>query len=642
MTVVSDPHRFAPTLSDVDLHLFAEGNHQGVHELLGAHVREVDGVSGTAFAVWAPSAAAVSVVGDFCHWQPGEYPLRPLGPSGVHEGFVPGMGPGTLYKFAIRTADGELLQKTDPYGRFTEQPPGHASIVVAPSTYTWGDGDWLAARAHRHPVRSPLSIYEVHLGSWLRLGKKSLSFRQIAKPLAERVRQLGFTHAEFMPLMEHPFGGSWGYQVTGYFAPTSRWGDGDGLRFLVDTFHGAGLGVILDWVPAHFPRDDHGLHRFDGTALYEHEDPRRGHHPDWDTSIFNYGRHEVANLLLCSALHWFEAYHIDGLRVDAVASMLHLNYSRPDGEWLPNAEGGSENTDAIALLKRINSTVHERFPGSLMMAEESTTWPGVTAPIDQGGLGFDLKWNLGWMHDTLDYFAVDPVFRCHHNEKITFAMAYEHTEQFLMPLSHDEVVHGKGSLLNKMHGDHWQRFANLRSLLTYQFTRPGKKLLFMGTELASFAEWDHDGSLDWHLADDPMRQGLSHLLTQLNALYREHPCLWRGDPDESGFEWIFCEDRARSVFSYLRRWEDQHLLVVMNLTPVPREQYRVGVPDHGSDAGLGEYRFLLDTDHSDVGGSGYLTTHNPATIEPVAIHERERSIVLDLPPLAVLVLAPGA
>lgn len=640
MTVVSDPQRFEPTLSDLDLHLFAEGDHHRIHELLGAHVREVDGVSGTSFAVWAPNAAAVSVIGDFCHWQADEYPLRPLGPSGVHEAFVPGLGAGTLYKFAIRTAAGELLQKTDPYGRFTEQPPGHASIVVAPSQHAWGDGHWLATRAQRQPAREPLSIYEVHLGSWLRLGERSLSYDEIARPLADRVRELGFTHVEFLPLMEHPFGGSWGYQVTGYFAPTSRWGDGEALRRLVDTFHGAGLGVILDWVPAHFPTDDHGLHRFDGTALYEHEDPRRGHHPDWDTSIFNYGRHEVTNLLLCSALHWFEDYHIDGLRVDAVASMLHLNYSRPDGEWLPNADGGSENLDAIALLRRLNAAVHEQFPGSLMMAEESTTWPGVTAPIDEGGLGFDLKWNLGWMHDTLDYFGVDPVFRSHHNEKITFGMVYEHSERFLMPLSHDEVVHGKGSLLNKMHGDEWQRFANLRALLTYQFTRPGKQLLFMGTELASHAEWNHDGSLDWHLADDPRRRGLSQLLSRLNALYREHPCLWRGDPDASGFEWIVCEDRERSVFGYLRRWEDEHLLVILNLTPVPREGYRLGVPGAVADAELGAYRCLLDSDAAEFAGSGALGEMRPVKIEAVAMHERECSIVVDLPPLGALLLAP--
>jgi 1,4-alpha-glucan branching enzyme len=634
MTVVSDPNRFQPTLGDVDLHLFSEGKHHGMHQLLGAHLREIDGVAGTSFAVWAPNATSVSVIGDFCHWQPDEYPLRSLGSSGVHECFVPGLGQGTLYKFAIRTRSGEVLKKTDPCGRFTEQPPGHASIVVPPSSYAWQDGDWLSARARSEPVREPVSIYEVHLGSWLPADMNPTTYDEIAAPLVERVAELGFTHVEFMPLMEHPFGGSWGYQVTGYFAPTSRWGDGDALRYLIDSFHARGLGVILDWVPAHFPDDEHGLHRFDGTALYEHEDPRRGHHPDWDTSIFNYGRHEVSNFLLCSALHWIEEFHVDGLRVDAVASMLHLDYSRPEGEWIPNEHGGSENIDAVNLLKRINQAVHERFPGCLMIAEESTTWPGVTAPVEQGGLGFDLKWNLGWMHDTLEYFAVDPIFREHHNDKLTFSMIYENTEQFLMPLSHDEVVHGKGSLLNKMHGDDWQRFANLRAMLTYQFTRPGKQLLFMGTELASSAEWNHDGTLDWHLAEEPLRRGLQTFLQTLHALYREHPCLWRSDPDPAGFEWICCEDRAQAVFTYLRHWEDQHLLVALNLTPVPRSGYRIGVPDAPGTV----YRCLLNSDAGQFAGSDSPGQRDTTTVEASSIHSRPSSIVVDLPPLAALVL----
>jgi len=636
VTTVRDPHRFEPTLGEIDLHLFSEGSHHDMHQLLGAHVREIGGVTGTSFAVWAPNASSVSVIGDFCQWQPDEYPLRILGSSGVHECFVPGLGHGTLYKFAIRTPSGEVLQKTDPCGRFTEQPPGHASIVVEPSRYAWQDGDWLAARAQRHPVREPVSIYEVHLGSWMPSGEHPLAYDEIAGPLADRVLDLGFTHVELLPLMEHPFGGSWGYQVTGYFAPTSRWGDGDALRCLIDTFHARGLGVILDWVPAHFPNDEHGLCRFDGTALYEHEDPRRGHHPDWDTCIFNFGRHEVANFLLCSALHWLDEFHADGLRVDAVASMLHLDYSRPEGEWIPNEHGGSDNTDAVELLKRINTAVHDRFPGCLMIAEESTTWPGVTAPVVQGGLGFDLKWNLGWMHDTLEYFGVDPLFRVHHHDKLTFSMAYENTEQFLMPLSHDEVVHGKGSLLNKMYGDEWQRFANLRALLAFQFTRPGKQLLFMGTEIASVAEWNHDGSLEWHLAEEPMRRGLHTFLQRLSALYRDHPCLWRSDPDEAGFEWICCEDREQSVFTYLRRWEDQHLLVALNLTPVPRGGYRIGVPG-GSD---GVYRCLLNSDATEFGGSGNPGERDLPAIEAVAAHDRPRSIVVDLPPLAALVLAP--
>lgn len=628
-----DPTATAPTLGDLDLHLFSEGTHRRAHDLLGAHVRTLDGVSGTSFAVWAPNAESVDLVGDFNGWTTGRHPLRPLGATGVHEAFVPGLGPGTLYKFAIHTRDGRTLLKTDPYGRFTQQPPGHASIVVGPPAHAWGDEAWLARRARSDPHRSPVAVYEVHLGSWFRHDGEPLSYAAIAGPLADRVADLGFTHVELLPVMEHPFGGSWGYQVTGYYAPTSRWGDPDDLRALIDQFHRRGLGVILDWVPAHFPRDPHGLARFDGTALYEHEDPRQGLHPDWDTAIFNFGRGEVVSFLVGSALHWLESYHVDGLRVDAVASMLHLNYSRDDGEWVANAEGGSENWDAVKLLRRVNELVREEFPGVVMIAEESTTWPGVTAPLERAGLGFHFKWNMGWMHDTLDFFRMDPLYRGGHLEKLTFSMMYEHSEHFLMPLSHDEVVHGKGSLLGKMHGDEWQRFANLRALLAYQYSRPGKLLLFMGTELASAREWDHDAALDWHLIDEPARLGMQRLVAALGRLYAEHPCLWRGDPDPEAFRWIECDDRRRCVFAY-ERWDGhEHLVVVLNLTPVPHEGYRLGVPgEHG-------YSILLDSDAAHYGGSGFAAGQRPTpSAEPS--HARGQSLVLDLPPLSALVLAP--
>lgn len=635
---------FAPTLSEDDLRLFAEGRHPRVYRVLGAHrktLRDADGrdVDGTAFAVWAPAATRVSVVGDFCDWDGNRWPLRPLGTSGVHERFIPGVDAGTFYKFEIQTATGETLLKTDPYGSWTEQPPGHASCVIAEGTYTWGDAAWMKARRTWDPLREPLSVYEVHLGSWARVpeeGDRSHSYREIAPLLVERALEMGFTHLELMPIMEHPFGGSWGYQVTGYFAPTSRYGTPDDLRFLIDTAHKAGLGVILDWVPAHFPGDAHGLACFDGTPLYEHEDPRKGLHPDWDTLIFNYGRHEVANLLLSNALYWLEEFHVDGLRVDAVASMLYLDYSREPGDWVPNEHGGRENLDALDFIKQLNTLVRTEAPGCITIAEESTSWPGVTAPIADGGLGFHLKWNLGWMHDSLKYFGTDPLFRPHHHEAITFPVMYENTERFLMPLSHDEVVHGKGSLFGKMHGDPWQRLANLRVLLTYQFTRPGKKLLFMGTELGSEHEWDHDKSLDWHLADQPERQGLHKLIIALGALYRGTPCLWRGDPDPGGFNWIHCEDREASVFSYQRWSGDEHVLVVLNMTPMPRWGYRIGAPVAGG------YRVLLNSDAQEFGGSG--AGHGKdARIHTDAAdcHGMAQSLVLDVPPLGALVLGPG-
>ncbi|MFL5576037.1 MAG: 1,4-alpha-glucan branching protein GlgB [Gemmatimonadaceae bacterium] len=634
-----DPYRFLPTVGDVDLHLFNEGTHRRLWEMLGAHPRTVDGVSGVAFAVWAPNARRVSVVGDFCGWDGRLLPMRILGGSGVFELFVPGIGENALYKFEILTREGALRLKTDPVALKMQQAPATASIVVPTGTYAWGDADWMAARARRDPPREPLLVYEVHLGSWARSGEgegsRPLSYREIAPRLAEHARGLGFTHVELLPVAEHPFAGSWGYQVTGYYAPSSRHGTPDDFRFLVDTLHQAGLGVILDWVPAHFPKDDYALRRFDGTALYEHEDPRLGEHPDWGTLIFNYGRSEVRNFLLANALYWLEEFHVDGLRVDAVASMLYLDYSRRPGEWLRNRLGGRENLDAIDFLRAVNEAVHAGHPGCVTIAEESTAWPGVTKPAREGGLGFTFKWNMGWMHDTLAYFATDPLHRAHHQDQLTFAMMYEYSERFLMPLSHDEVVHLKRSLLGKMPGDDWQRFANLRLLLAYQYTRPGKKLLFMGTELAPDTEWDHDAALDWALAREPRRAAFGRFVEELGRLYRDRPPLWRLDHDPAGFSWIDVGDRANSVVSYVRRDGADHLVVVLNLTPVPRENYRIGAPSEAP------YVTLLSSDDARFGGSGY-PLRERVVPELAPFHGFAHSMALSLPPLGAVVLAPEA
>jgi 1,4-alpha-glucan branching enzyme len=631
-----DPYRFLPTFGPLDLHLFGEGTHRRLWRHLGAHVRRVDDTDGVAFAVWAPNARRVSVVGDFCGWDGRLFPMRQLGGSGVFELFVPGLGADALYKFEILTPQYTLRLKTDPFAAAMERAPGTASRVVAPSAYAWNDADWMRRRPGIDAARTPMATYEVHLGSWARVpeeGNRSLGFREIAPRLAAHARKLGFTHLELLPIMEHPFEGSWGYQVTGYYAPTARWGTPDDFRFFVDTCHQAGLGVILDWVPAHFPRDDHALRRFDGTALYEHDDPRRGEHPDWGTLIFNYGRREVANFLIANALYWLDEFHVDGLRIDAVASMLYLDYSRREGEWLPNQHGGRENLEAVAFLRDLNDTITAEQPGCFTVAEESTAWPGVTHATRDGGLGFALKWNMGWMHDTLGYFAREPVHRRFHQDEITFAMLYEHRERFVNPLSHDEVVHGKRSLLQKMPGDEWQRLANLRLLLAYQYTRPGKQLLFMGTELAPYDEWNHDASLDWHLAEQPSRRAFGNFLSTLGAVYRERPCFWRRDPDPDGFAWIDCTDRDASVVSYQRRDGAAHVVVVLNLTPVPRPDYRVGVPSSSA------YRVLLDSDAAEFGGGGHA---QPARLvpEPIAWHGLSHSIVLRLPPLGALVLEP--
>jgi 1,4-alpha-glucan branching enzyme len=632
-----DPYRFAPSVGELDLHLFGEGTHRRLWTCLGAHRRTIDGVTGVAFAVWAPSARRVSVVGDFCRWDGRLLPMRQLGHSGVFELFLPGVQEGALYKFEIKTADGAIRLKTDPFARAMEVPPGTAARVVD-SSYTWGDDAWFEARrAHRDPPREPMAIYEVHLGSWARVPEEQdrpLTYREIAPRLAAHARRLGFTHLELMPVAEHPFSGSWGYQVSGYYAPTSRFGSPDDFRFFVDHCHQQGVGVILDWVPAHFPKDDFALRRFDGTALFEHEDPRRGEHPDWGTLVFNYGRNEVRNFLVANALYWMNEFHIDGLRVDAVASMLYLDYSRKPGEWVPNPHGGRENLEAIQFLRQLNETVQIECPGCFTVAEESTAWPGVTRPASAGGLGFTFKWNMGWMHDTLDYMSHDPVHRKYHHDRLTFAMLYEYSERFIMPLSHDEVVHLKGSLLSKMPGDPWQQLANLRLLYTYQFTRPGKKLLFMGSEIAQPGEWSHERSLDWHLADEPGRAGLLRFFEDLGALYREASPLWRVDPDPEGFAWIDCNDRENCVVCYERRDGLDHLVVVLNFTPVPRENYRIGAP------AAGRYVRLFSSDDARYGGSVF-STLEAAQTEPVPFHGRPQSMLLRLPPLGALVLRPA-
>jgi len=629
-----DPYRFLPSLGDMDIYLISEGTHRALWQVLGAHPRQLDGVDGVGFAVWAPNAQGVSVVGDFCRWDERRLPMRRLGASGVYELFVPGVWAGAVYKYRIIGPRGEIRLKADPFAQAMELPPSTASRVAA-SSYQWGDGEWMAQRATRDLNRSPVAIYEVHLGSWARVleeGNRPLTYREIAPKLIDHVRRLGFTHVEFMPLAEHPFTGSWGYQVSAYFAPTARYGTPDDLRYLIDTCHCAGIGVIMDWVPAHFPKDDFALRLFDGTALYEHEDPRRGEHPEWGTLIFNYGRREVRNFLVANALYWMREFHVDGLRVDAVASMLYLDYSRSAGQWVPNQYGGREDLEAVEFLRQLNATVAEEQPGCIMVAEESTSWPRVTGPVSEGGLGFTFKWNMGWMHDTLDYFSKDPVHRLYHHERLTFSMMYEYSEHFIMPLSHDEVVHGKGTLLGKMPGDEWQKFANLRTLFAYQYTRPGKPLLFMGSELGSYREWNHDTSLDWHLESRPLNGGLMRFLGDLGAVYRERSELWRGDPDLEGFRWLDADDRDQSVYAYLRRDGDKVMLVLLNLTPVPRPGYRAGAPVSG------RYAIVLSSDDTKYGGTGFGLDGELET-EPVEWQHQPVSLRVSLPPLGAVLLA---
>ncbi|MDQ2668802.1 MAG: 1,4-alpha-glucan branching protein GlgB [Gemmatimonadota bacterium] len=633
-----DPYRHAPVVGEMDLYLFNEGTHRKLWTMLGAHLRTLEGDEGTAFVVWAPNAERVSVVGDWCNWDGRQYPMRRMEGSGLWELFVPGVAANALYMFELRTREGALRLKTDPMAFKMQQAPATASIVVREGGYTWRDEDWMSTRPNRDEVREPVHIYEVHLGSWMRVpeeNNRSLSYREIAPKLAAHVKKLGFTHVELLPVMEHPFYGSWGYQVTGYYAPSSRYGSPDDLRFLIDTLHQANIAVFLDWVPAHFPKDDYALRRFDGTALYEHEDPRLGEHPDWGTLIFNYGRREVRNYLVANALYWMNEFHVDGLRVDAVASMLYLDYSREAGEWVPNRYGGRENLEAIDFLREMNAVVHQEAPGCVTVAEDSTAWPGVTQPIRDGGLGFTFKWNMGWMHDTLEYFEKDPIYRRFHQDLLTFAMIYEHSEHFTMPLSHDEMVHLKGSLYEKMPGDHWQKLANLRTLFAYMVTRPGKSLLFMGSEIAEPYEWNHDQSLDWHLAEQPDRAGFLRFMERLGQVYKEGSAFWQLDSEPRGFEWIDVNDRANSVLSYLRRSNDGHAVVVLNLTPTPHAAYRIGVPESG------EYACLLSTDASEWGGSGF-GDFESVHAEDIPYHGRRYSIEVALPPLSALVMAPKA
>jgi 1,4-alpha-glucan branching enzyme len=634
--VVDDPYAFPPTLGELDLHLAAEGRHERIYERLGAHVREVDGVVGTSFAVWAPSARSVSVVGDFNLWDGRLHPMRSLGSSGIWELFVPGLADGDHYKFEIRTQAGELRLKADPVAFATEVPPKNASIVYR-STHEWRDDDWMRARPESAALGEPVSIYEVHLGSWRRHihDNSSLSYRELANELADYATDMGFTHVELLPVMEHPFSGSWGYQVTGYFAPTSRFGEPDDFRAFVDRLHQRGVGVILDWVPAHFPRDDWALARFDGTALYEHDDPRRGFHPDWGTLVFNYGRNEVRNFLLANALFWLREYHADGIRVDAVASMLYLDYSREEGQWVPNEFGGNEDLDAVSFLKELNELVHGREPGTLSLAEESTAWPGVSRPTYLGGLGFGFKWNMGWMHDTLDYFQRDPVHRAYHHHQLTFALVYAFSENFVLPLSHDEVVHGKGSLLAKMPGDRWQKFANLRALYAYMWAHPGKKLLFMGGEIGQEAEWSEERSVDWHLLEQADHAGVQALVRDLNRVYRARPALWEVDFEPDGFRWLEPNDATNNVLAFARWSADGSDVVVCvcNLSPVPREGYRLGMPRAGG------WVEALNTDSTYYGGSD-VGNLGGVTAEEVAWHDQPYSAEVTLPPLGVLWLVP--
>jgi len=624
-------------LSELDLHLFNEGTHCNIHEKLGAHAATFDGVQGLHFAVWAPNARGVRVVGDFNGWQGGASVMQPVGRSGIWAVFVPGLGMGEKYKYEISGADGGVTLKADPYATRFEVPPRSASIAWDASGYQWHDDEWMRTRAHNgHLIDRPVSTYEVHLGSWRRtLDNQLLSYRDIADQLVAYVTDMGFTHVELMPVMEHPFAGSWGYQVTGFYAPTSRFGLPEDFKYFVDRCHQAGIGVILDWVPGHFPKDGYGLIRFDGTALYEHQDPRKGEHQEWGTLVFNYGRHEVRSFLLANALFWLDQYHVDGLRVDAVASMLYLDYSRQQGQWVPNRFGGRENLEAIDFLRQLNTLVHERHPGAVTIAEESTAWPAVSRPVYTGGLGFTFKWNMGWMHDMLGYMSRDPVHRKWAHNDITFSMLYAFTENFVLPFSHDEVVHGKRSMLAKMPGDQWQAFANLRALYGFMFGHPGKKLLFMGVEFGQTREWNHDASLDWDLVQYPPHRGLQRLVADLNRLYREEPSLTEQDVVPEGFNWIDCNDHDNSTLSFLRRGRDpSHFTAfVLNFTPVTRHAYRVGVP------AAGRYRELLNTDSAIYGGSN---TGNAggATAEPVPAHGYPYSLSLTIPPLACVVFKP--
>lgn len=625
---------FGPLLGELDIHLLAEGKHAHLADCLGAHPCSVDGTAGTRFAVWAPNARRVSVIGDFNQWNGEAHVMRLLPECGVWEAFVPGVGQGTLYKFEVVGKDGQVLpHKADPVARQTEPPPATASIVAGQQPFEWSDEQWLAQRAQRQAPDAPMSIYEVHMGSWQQASAGAPAWRECGSRLIDYARSLGFTHVELLPVMEHPFGGSWGYQPLGLFAPSARWGHPEDFAWFINACHAAGLGVILDWVPAHFPSDPHGLGWFDGTALYEHADPRQGWHPDWNTLIYNFSRNEVRNFLIASALEWLRRYHVDGLRVDAVASMLYLDYSRQPGEWIPNRHGGRENLDAVDFLRELNDMVRRVCPGAIMVAEESTAWPGVTTPTDHGGLGFDYKWNMGWMHDTLRYMSREPVHRKYHHDDMTFGTVYAWSERFVLPLSHDEVVHGKGSLLGKMPGDRWQRFANLRAYYAFMWGHPGRKLVFMGAELGQKTEWNHDASLPWNVLDDPLHAGVQRLVKDLNAVYRQQPALHAADDTPQGFAWVVGDDRSNSVFAFERRYGNQVALVVCNMTPVPRYNYRVGVSRSGG------WREVLNTDASIYGG-GNVGNAGQVRTTPAPAHGQMQSLPLVLPPLGALFLVP--
>jgi 1,4-alpha-glucan branching enzyme len=629
---IIDPYQFGQVLTDFDLHLFSEGTHYRAWERFGSHHVTVDGIAGVYFAVWAPNAQRVSVIGDFNHWDGRVHPMRRLVPSGVWEIFVPNLADGVCYKYEVRTAAGHLLEKADPYAQRFEVPPNTASIIWPSGRYEWGDSEWLRDRPSFGGWHErPMTIYEVHLGSWRRVpeqGNRYLTYRELADSLIPYVREMGYTHIELMPVMEHPFSGSWGYQVIGFFAPTSRFGTPDDFRYFVDQCHRHGVGVILDWVPGHFPKDQHGLAQFDGTSLYEHADPRKGEHMDWGTLIFNYGRNEVRTFLMSNALYWLEEFHVDGLRVDAVASMLYLDYSRRHGEWIPNQYGGRENLEAVAFLQQLNTETHGRVPGTITVAEESTSWPAVSRPTYVGGLGFTCKWNMGWMHDILEYAKEDPVHRRWHHGQITFSMLYAFTENFVLPFSHDEVVHGKRSMLDKMPGDVWQKHATLRALYGYMFGHPGKKLMFMGSEFGQWREWNVDSSLDWHLLGDPMHQGLLRWVRDVNHTYQREASMHQVDFEPAGFAWIDCNDNDNSVISMIRRARDPQDFTVMlaNFTPVPRPGYRIGVP-----AG-GWYRELLNSD-GELYGGGNVGNGGGAMADDQPSHGFSHSLTVTVPPL---------
>lgn len=620
--------------TDFDISLFREGRHFRLYEKLGSHPMEVDGQKGVYFAVWAPDADGVAVVGRFNHWVAGDHPLNVRWDgSGIWEGFIPDLGNGELYKYAIRTKTGEIIEKGDPYARFWEVPPKTASIVWD-EDFKWTDKKWLQSRLDQAGQPQPMSVYELHIGSWMKIhdeGNRSLSYRELVDQLIPYIQKMGFTHVEFMPVMQHPFFQSWGYQITGYFASDSRFGTPEDFKFLVDKLHEAGIGVILDWVPSHYPGDDHGLYKFDGSHLYEHADPQKGYHPDWTSYIFNYGRHEVRSFLISNAMFWVDQFHVEGLRVDAVASMLYLDYSRKEGEWDTNEYGGNENLEAVHFLKELNDAIHKHHPGALTIAEESTSWSGVTAPTEYGGLGFDRKWMMGWMHDSLRYLQRDTIYRGHHQSELTFSLLYAFTERFVLPLSHDEVVHGKGALISRMPGDEWQQFANLRLLFGYMFTHPGDKLLFMGGEIGQRQEWDLDHGIEWHLLDYPSHKGVQDWLADMNKVFKANPALWQVNFRQEGFEWTAADDTVNNVLVYLRKNGNDQVLVVCNFSPNAIEDYRIGVPVEG------EWKEIANSNHEKYGGSGFVNGTHVAEKEHQ--HGKNYSIRINLSPLALMIFS---